>query len=176
MLNNEMIRSNDSGSVAQPATTVAPSSSGFRHASDKGVPPHQQLSRGEEMGTTAKDIVQAIFQNAKDKAATLVIRRQELKAFATELPARQPNPVIVLRLPSGRGVNVSLRYNLYTVGHIQRDMLERSIKSNHVFLLVPGCDEPLPQNQDLRKLLPNIRELQVVVQSTLPTPEEEDQA
>ena len=149
-------------------------SSAASQASDNGIPPQQRVSRDQEVHQTARDTVQAIFQNAKENAATLVIRRQELKAFATELPARQPNPVIVLRLPSGRGVNVSLRGNLNTVAHIQKNVLERSIKSNRAFLLVPGCDEPLPQNQDLRKLLPNIRELQVVVQSTLPTPEEVD--
>ena len=115
------------------------------------------------MGTTAKDIVQAIFQNAKEKAVPLVIRRQELGDFATQLPARQQNPVIFLRLPSGRGVKVSLRYNCYTLGHIQRDMLERTIKSNRVFLVIPGCNEPLPRDQDLRNSLPNIQELQVVV-------------
>ena len=109
-------------------------SSGARQASDKGVPPHQQLSRD-----------------------------QELRALATHLPARQQNPVIFLRLPSGRGVKVSLRYNCYTLGHIQRDMLERTISSNRVFLVIPGCNEPLPRDQDLRNLLPNIRELQVVV-------------
>ena len=151
MLGHEMRRSTiigqlavDPGRAARPATTVAPSSSGARQASDR------------------------------DKAATLADRHQELKAFAIKLPARQPNPVIVLRLPSGRGVNVSLRGNLNTVAHIQKNVLERSIKSNRVFLLVPGGDEPLPQNQDLRKLLPDIRELQVVVQSALPAPEEVD--
>ena len=70
MLNNEMVRSNDSGSAAQPATTVAPSSSGARQASDKGVPPHQQLSRDQELRRTAREIVQAIFQNAKEKSST----------------------------------------------------------------------------------------------------------
>ena len=92
-----------------------------------------------------------------------MIRRQGLDAFATQLPARQQNPVILLRLPSGRGVKVSLRYNCYTLAHIQRAMLERSISSNYVYLVIPGCNEPLPRDQDLRNLLPNIQELQVVV-------------
>ena len=89
--------------------------SGARQTSDKGAPPHQQLSRDQELRRTAREIVQAIFQNAKEKAVPLVSRREELSAFASQLPARQPNPVIFLRLPSGRGVKVSLRYNLCTL-------------------------------------------------------------
>ena len=152
-----------SGSAARPATTAAPSSSGARQTSDKGVPPHQQLSRDQELRRTVKEIVQVIFQNAKEKSVPLVIRHQELGDFATQLPARQQNPVIFLRLPSGRGVKVSLRHNRYTLGHIQRDILDDTIRLNRVFLLIPGSNEFLRRDEDLRTLLPNIPELQVVV-------------
>ena len=125
------------------------------------------------MEITAKDIVHAIFQNAKDKAARL-IQYQELKAFALGLPGRQLNPVMVLRLPSGNKVNVPLRSKRHTLADIQRDTLDRSLQSNLIFLVVPRSHKLLPRNQDLRKLLPDIQELQVIVQSTLPTPEEVD--
>ena len=149
MVNNDMNRStiicqlaDDSGSAAQPATTVAPSSSVARQASHKGVPPHQQLSRDQEMRRTAKDIIQAIFENAKEKAVPLVSRREELSAFARQLPARQQNPEILLCLLSGRGVKEPLRYNCYNLRHIRRNMLERAICSNRVFLVIPGCYVP----------------------------------
>ena len=88
---------------------------------------------------------------------------QELAAFAVQLSARKPNPMILLRFSSGKEVNVSLRYNCYTLAHIQSSMLEKSISSDYVYLMIPGCNEPLPRDQDLRKLLPNIRELEVVI-------------
>ena len=79
----------------------------------------------------------------------------------------QPKPVIVLRLASGRGVRVLLRHNRYTLGHIQRDILDDDIlgplRLNRVFLLIPGSNEFLRRDEDLRTLLPNFPELQVVV-------------
>ena len=129
---------------------------------------------GEEMEITAKDIVHAIFQNAKDKAATRLIEYQELKAFGLRLRRRQLKPVMLLRLLSGNTVNVLLHSKRHTLVDIQRDTLDRSLQSNHICLVDPHSHKLLPRNQDLRKLLPDIQELQVIVQSTLPTPEEVD--
>ena len=118
---------------------------------------------GPELQRIARNTVQIIFQKAKEEATPLVIRRQGLDLFAAQLPARVPNPIIRLRLPSARVIEVPLRYNRNTVAHIQRDLLDLSIRRNRVILFIPGCNEPLPPDQDMRNLLPNIPELDVVV-------------
>ena len=117
---------------------------------------------GPELQRIARNTVQTIFQKAKEEAAPLVIRREGLDVFAAQLPARVPNPVIRLRLPSARVIEVPLRYNRNTVAHIQRDLTDRSIRQNRVILFIPGCNEPLPPEQDLRNLLPDNPEVLAV--------------
>ena len=101
-------------------------------------------SHDQDWQPGVSEIVQRIFQVAAKQAATRLTKSQELAAFAKQLAERKPNPEMVLRLPSGRAIQVGLQSHCCTLREIQERLSDRKIRQNRIKLMIPGCGEPLP--------------------------------
>ena len=117
------------------------------------------------------ETVQNIFQKAKNKVLERNKRSEDINQLATSLPPARPLKTMTFRYAtSGTTFQVLLHDRQNCINHIQDRALGGELRRSIIKAFIPGIPEPLSNKQDLRHLLPNIPELEIVVSDCVATP------
>ena len=117
----------------------------------------------QKIYASARETAQSNLQRIYHEKAISLAAIQRMKTDVARLPRNPQFQYMTLRFLGGQTMQVPLTGNCNTQKDLQRDGVCGWLRRNSVQLFIPGIPEPLPVDQDLRHLLPNIPELEIVI-------------